>query len=695
MKRLLLLCLGILPLAAAPKEVTIYLTSNLAGRFPLDQNLADNHMMRIASVLRSAKEKNLAAYHFDLGNAFYPGRLSRFSFGSITADYLQMLRLDAGIVAAADLNIGAESLEYIRRARGIRLVSANIMRDKSPLFEPFAILNKGGFKTAVIGITSARSLVSFEETQLLDLRLDPAETTLTATVERTAAEKPDLTIALTSVSVRDAVPLLSRNPRIDILICGGDAEAALGSDSVRAIELPDGRRVIAMPSATSLMKLTLKKNGSSWDIAERELMNIFAAENFTPPPPSFIRRMSLWQKWYAADEDGAGGGKIFEPLKLTPQFAAASVRDTARCDAAFVETGDVDTANFGELTRPRQVRYAVQNDYNIFSFRLSGAALRQFYKANPHLVFSGMSGDTITGYPIRDNVRYRVCATQRGYEFAAKQTEKRPPGESQWFGISDAVTGTIERGIQNPESAADSRFRLLTIFNLSNVYETGSVSNTGGIDTPPGQAATSYFKWGLENDVNFMFYNRRHHISLNPYIFYVRQNDQVIRNLLRGDLTYTFNTEWYIKPYQKNRIDTVVVADPVTGLKPSFLRETLGAEFSWKFFTGRLGAGLEKEILDPVNNPNWGFEATIAMLWEFYPGVKYKLGFDSFSSRTYQNFWRHRVDIANSLIFTIADPLTFTMSHRWYYFYLESAQNFYNASIFLMSLDLRTAWKYP
>jgi hypothetical protein len=104
---------------------------------------------------------------------------------------------------------------------------------------------------------------------------------------------------------------------------------------------------------------------------------------------------------------------------------------------------------------------------------------------------------------------------------------------------------------------------------------------------------------------------------------------------------------------------------------------------------------MEKEILDPVNAPNWGIEANVSALWEFIPGIKYKLGFDSFSSRTYQHFWRHRLDLSNSLIFTIVSPLTFTVSHRWYYFYLESVQNFYNSSILLVSLDLRTTWKYP
>lgn len=692
MKRAVFLLFLYAPLFAAPKEVTLFLTSNLAGRFPLDQNLEANQLLHVGAYIKAQKEKNPAAYHFDLGNAFYPGRLSRFSFGSLTADYLQMLRLDAGVVAAGDLNIGAESLDYIRRARGIRLLSANIFRDKNAYFEPFATFSKAGLKLSVVGVTSTRTLVSYAEAQTLDLRLGDPEISVQAALAQLDSEKPELTIALAGVQLGEATALLGKNPGLDLVIAGGDARGTLGKENVRSVEIADGRRVLVLPHEATLLKVTLRKSGKRWAVADHEIVDVFADNNPLSLPPSFARRLALWQKWYAA-ESADSRSEGFSPFKLTHEFAAAAVRDAWGCDVAVLEEEDVDIVNFGPITRPSEIRYAVQNDYNIFTVRASGPFLRSYFQKNPQLVFSGMTGEAITGYPIRDNVNYRVCATERGYEHLSRQMEKRATAESQWLGISDAVTRAVEERNTDPGGAADRRFRFLTVLNLSNTYETGRVSNTAPIDTPPGQPADSYFKWGLENDVNFILYNRRHAISFNPYIFYVRQNDQIIRNLLRGDVTYVYNTEWFVKPYQKNRIDTLVV--PVDGQRPSFLRETVGAEFSWRFFTGRLGGGMEKEILDPVNAPNWGIEANVAALWEFIPGIKYKLGFDSFSSRTYQNFWRHRVDVANSLIFTIVNPLTFTVSHRWYYFYLESVQNFYNSSILLLSLDLRTTWKYP
>lgn len=692
MRILALWLLTLLSLSAAGRELTFYVTANTGGRFPLDSELQENELMRLAAYLRSAKAKNPAAIHLDLGNAFFPGRLSRFSFGSLTADYLQMLRLDAGLVAAGDLNIGADSLDYIRRARGIRLLSVNIIRDKAPFFEPYAILNKGGVKTALLGITSNRSLVAYAEAQLLALHVDPPESQIAATLAQVALEKPELTVAMSGVPLRDAIVILSRNAQIDIMLCGGDAEGSLGKEPVRQVELPDGRRVIAMPKENPLVRLVLRHEGRRWVLAEREIVDLENADVSPNVPPTFERRLRLWQKWYAASEDTGAKNVGFAPFRLTPQFAAASLRATFGCDVAFVEDDDLDAGEAAVVKKTQDIRYAVQNDYDIFAFRLTGAGLRQFYQKNPDLVFSGMNAQSVTGYPIRDNVSYRICATQRGMEYALGG-DRRNPGQNQWLGISDAVSRTLEQEIAEPDQYADSRFRFLALLNLSNVYETGKVVNTSRIDTPPGQAADSYFKWGLENDVNFLLYNRRHSFSFNPYIFYVRQMDQIIRNLLRADLTYTFNTEWYLRPYQKNRLDTVVV--PLNGLRPSFLRETVGAEFSYKVFTGRLGGGLEKEILDPVNDPNWGFEASIGVLWPFYTSMQYKLAFDSFSSRTYQDFWRHRIEISNSIIFTVASPITFTVSHRWYYFYLGSVGDFYNSSILLLSLDVRTTWKEP
>lgn len=695
MKLRALLFFLLAPLLAlrAEREITIYISANLGGRFPMDDKIQENRLLRTAAIIRAAKAQNPNVFYFDMGNVFFPGRLSRFSFGSLTADYLQMVGLDAGLVAAGDLNIGAESLDYIRRARGIRLLSANIFRDKTPFFEPFAVIKKQSLKVGVLGLTSNKTLVSAAEARILNLRLDTNDGVIEKLLGNIQAEKPDLTIALSGLSLQSSLKLQSAHAAIDLLVSGGDGEDVLYDEPIRSIELSDTRRAVTFPKNTSLLRLVLKEENERWVIREYTPIDVDAVAIDVDTPVSFLRRLTLWQKGYAASEGDNAKEARFTPFLLTPQFAAGTLRESFGCDVAFIEPDDVDSSQALPIKKKSDVRYRVLNDYNIFTFRLMGDTLQKFYAQSRDFVFSGMEKDSITGYPVRNNVSYRICATQRGYETASTRIGKDLQGNNQWLGLTDTVLQMVDERTTDPNKTADNRFRFLTIFNLSNIYETGNVSNSSNIVVPPGQATASYFKWGLENDVNFLLYNRKHSISFNPYIFYVRQSDTIVRNLLRGDLTYVYNTEWFLRPYQKSRFDTVVV--PTAGQRPSILRETVGGEFKWHILTGRLGVGLEKEIVDPATPVKGGIEANVGILWDLFSGIQYKLFFDAFSSRSLENFWNHRLEMSNSLIFTIMKPLTFTVSHRLYYLYQGLAGDFYNSSIVTFSLDMRTTWKEP
>ncbi|MCX7633208.1 MAG: hypothetical protein N2Z22_07750, partial [Turneriella sp.] len=400
--------------AADSKEIVIYVTANLGGHFPLSSEWQDNTMLRVAAYLRATKTKNPTSFHVDMGNAFFPGRLSRFSFGAITADYFQMLQLDAGLVASGDLNIGAESLDYIRRARGVRLLSANIMRDKDPFFEPYAIVRRGGIRVAFIGITSHKGIVGFAEARHLQIHIDPPSQHLANLLPQIAIEKPELTIMLSGLSLREAIPLLAAQPQIDILLCGGDSDSRIAKTEIRQVELPDGRLVIAMPPNTPLTRLALRRFGKRWQLSGYEAIDLSAHELSATAFASFLRRLQLWQKWYAASEDR--DELKFEPFQLTPQFAAGSLRALLGCDVAYLEKDEIALESGLSVKKTQDIRDAVQNDYDIFTFRMTGNRLQQFRQANRELIFSGMDRDTIIGHPIRNDVSYRICATQRGYE---------------------------------------------------------------------------------------------------------------------------------------------------------------------------------------------------------------------------------------------------------------------------------------
>ncbi len=48
------------------------------------------------------------------------------------------------------------------------------------------------------------------------------------------------------------------------------------------------------------------------------------------------------------------------------------------------------------------------------------------------------------------------------------------------------------------------------------------------------------------------------------------------------------------------------------GMRPAFIREIAGASFVYKTFEGKLGAGFERKIHDPVEDPVYGLETFLS-----------------------------------------------------------------------------------
>jgi len=108
-----ILILSAIPATAEEQAVNFLLTSNLNGRFDVSaQNQeALDPMLLMAQSLAHEQKNHPADLYLDLGNAFYPGLLSRFSYGSIMMDYLDYFHCSASLVSSLDLHIGVNNLE--------------------------------------------------------------------------------------------------------------------------------------------------------------------------------------------------------------------------------------------------------------------------------------------------------------------------------------------------------------------------------------------------------------------------------------------------------------------------------------------------------------------------------------------------------------------------------------------------------
>ena len=146
----------------AAERISVIITSNLEGRTMLqgeDYDRSDELLLLGQSILYE-KNRNRGDLYVDLGNAFYPGVLSKYSYGSVMMDFFGFFQCNGALVSSKDLRIGVDNLKFLRKSRTTKLLSSNIVRDTKQVFDPFFIHQKGNQKTAFIGVSSKK--IQFE-----------------------------------------------------------------------------------------------------------------------------------------------------------------------------------------------------------------------------------------------------------------------------------------------------------------------------------------------------------------------------------------------------------------------------------------------------------------------------------------------------------------------------------------------------
>ena len=120
----------------AQTHVSILVTSNLQGKFSLDTDNQDNAdpMLVLGQNIVYERSNNDIDLYLDLGNALYPGVLSKYSSGSIMVDFLDYFSCAAVLVSSKDLQVGTQNLLFMEKNKKVRFLSANIIQNgKTPV----------------------------------------------------------------------------------------------------------------------------------------------------------------------------------------------------------------------------------------------------------------------------------------------------------------------------------------------------------------------------------------------------------------------------------------------------------------------------------------------------------------------------------------------------------------------------------
>ena len=682
---------------AADTEIRLLLTANLNGRFEAaaeNQDTEDPMLIMAQSLLRERKNRP-ADLFMDLGNAFYPGLLSRFSYGSVTMDFLNYLDCAATLVSSQDLNIGVSNLEFVSKGKNTRLLSANIEKDGRPVFAPWFIQTIKGKTFAFIGLTSDSGFLDIAEKKILDVTVKDFDKALGGAISRLQTQHVDYMVVLSGRSYAENLALMEKYAGISLCISGGDATGELYAAKAERVDIGAGRSVITLTNPAGYYSLTLSA-GKNLSVNTLAFSEPSYSRTLDSNYVEFSNRLSIWKERFAKD----GEADIIQntvDVTVDDKRVAELLRDRFGTEAVILEKNTITPGKIAGNITYAGILKMVNNEFPIFTYKLTGSELKQIARSPENLVIAGTDGNTVQGYPIEDKRRYRICSPQSVYDRIVKRLDNEIKYTNSWQTIPDEIREDLkgEQAISRSDYGyLDNRYRILTDVVLSNFYDHASVSRNDDMDAPPGKPGKTYQKWGLEDKIDFTVYNRMHKFVLTPYVFYIRQDDNYFQNLLRGTFFYTYNLSPDLKPYHKSQVDTVVKM--VDDLRPLLFRETFGVLAETKYVTAKMGLGFEKQTQDPEEDLLTGLETIVGVKYEFLKNLNYTMDIDTFIAMEQIDLadQQIRAELTNALSYKLNSFMAVSTKHKWFYFYSLETEKHYRYSQILLTLDLVTDFKF-
>lgn len=685
----------------AQRSVRLLLTSNIQGRASLDiSNQETEDPLLVLGQNIVAQRARGVDFYLDLGNGFYPGVLSKFSTGSIMMDFFDYFSCAATLVASKDLHIGLENLEFLKKNKSTQLLSANLTRQGTPIFTPYFVRVISGVPVAFIGLSSKKVEIDVAEEELYDISQENEKQVLVPLIEELGAKGVERIVLLSGMKLSRTMRLMHSFEQIDLALCGGDYVGSFYSGKISRIDLSDGRSAIMLDNAADyfLLDLDLTQGVSVRSIQPKKAVatacdqsNYFAFRN----------RLTLWKKKYITEQSRQIAETDNREYLLDDQRLLQLLRDRFDSEIAIVETNTINPYPIRKDIDQSDLLHLVNMDYKIFTFQLTGAQLEKLMSQKDNdLETAGMVQGKkvqVQGYAVESQRRYSVAATQSAYRKIKRILKKDIEFKNSWKSVTDLLIADLEKdkiSLRDDYTYLEKRYRKLVDVYLSNYISSATVERDPNIKTPVAQPSDDYSKWGLEDKIDLILYNNKHRFVLTPYVLYARQDDDYIQNLLRGTFLYEYNLRETIKPYNKFQYDTVV--EPVDGMAPILIRETMGGSLYGKYLTGKIGIGLEKKVRDPEEDALYGFETILNFEYSFWTYFTYIFNIDNFiSTRDVDNGkWGIRSEVDNILAVNLNDHLSLSFKYKHFYLYEDDLDEDYRSTQFFTTVDLMTDWKF-
>lgn len=691
------------------QDLNLFITSNTEGRFNIHddpEGKIDPALLNLQSLYKERSGTTPVLY-FDMGNAFYPGVLSGYSYGSVMYDYLSMNGCDASLVSSKDLRIGTTILQQLDSGNDKILLSSNIRVNKKNVFLPYIMKTVAGRKIAVIGLTNERPVFDITEKSTSDLSIIPYREILNEIMaELQKDNKPDCIILLSGLKTEKNVEIMNAYPSISLIISGGDSKSSVYGKSASQIIYPDGRRILLADSRKGYFKI------------EARLEQSLAVKSFTHHVPAvwdvkdkkylqFVKRLGIWKKKYNEEMTLPFEKQPGLSLEIESAHLAYLMRDKIRTEVSVIAADTLHPLKIDPLSTMGYISDSFNDDYYIYRYKLKGLELKKLID-NPDYRISGIEDGKIQGQKIVDDKLYTVSSTQKIFE-EIKDSDTSAPYTNTWITLPELLVKDIQADkivAKKDYSYLDNRFVFLCNIVLSNKISSETVQYGTDIVTPSGFSTQSTKKLGFENSADFILYNRYNRITFSPYMNFVEEKvgeeKYYLANELSAKLLYQYSLNMYVQPYIKSQCNTVVkqvdVKDEETGLyekkRPVDIRETAGVLFITEYTTTKIGTGFDKRIHDDMDNLNYGLEVTASVKYPFWDYFKYFIDLDFFATKGSEHGRFLKTEVSTGLSYAFNEYLKLTSKYKLIYYKDLDLQQKYVSKTTSLSLDITIDFKY-
>lgn len=359
-------------------QVSLIYTTDAHGHVVTDERTIGLDV--VAAIAHSVPDSIL----LDVGDFSHGLPIATISKGRDIVTLMKRAGYEGVAIGNHEFNYGAATLTEMRkRAEGepysMFLLSANIFAgDGTPFFTPWAIIERGGFKVGVFGITTVAAAQHMGARDIPGISFEDYAEASRRAVRKLRSRGADLIVAMTHIETYESRRLASEVGGIDVMLCG--------HSHVTVDETVNGTRLCSSGAHglnVGILELTSDESGA---ISSRNvLLDRATADAYEPDP--FVRILTETVT-DALEKDLAvvvgNSGAALDGERETVRVSGSNLGDmiadamiaATGADIAIINGGAIrDSIPAGVITR-KQVVTVFPFDNTIITKIVTGAQIK-------------------------------------------------------------------------------------------------------------------------------------------------------------------------------------------------------------------------------------------------------------------------------------------------------------------------------